>query len=490
MVEQKSPVKEQILKEMQDVVGHNWVSIEPADCFAYAYDMTTAVHFLGTGNAYFVPDYVVLPGTVGEVQEIVRLMNKYKIPMYAASHLTNLAGIHCPREGGVEIDVHRMNRIIEVNEEMMTVTVEPGVTHGLVRKEVEKRNLKMPCLIGPYSGTLVGHCIGWSIPAFCQFGMEDRIVTLEAVLANGDLIRTGSAAVIGQENTNPYMRYALSPTLHGLFLRSVGTLGIVTRITFRLLPKQEVEEQVHIGFDELLPCISFMRKFERRQISLYHLAWSVPAIAHPAVPDISVLFNPSELNKHRELFHNWTDVIGLTGTAEQVKLYKKYVKEDAAQYGGEIVTFPDKVKEYVESVSKGGSSKIIRGYTPGVVVGGVYAKFDKVVPLCKLINEMAAKYGLKDPLGGEPYIVPQLIVPLERGTVWYVDFDPWIDQEDPQKNQSMLMEVMGQLLTSYEGSLLLQNPMLEPLLMPGFVNLWKGIKNVIDPNLLFGRGYR
>ena len=259
--------RKEILKKMQDIVGVEYATSDAEIGIAYSYDMLAGVDYLGRGKLYFMPDYVVLPETTEQLQKLILLANEYLIPVYFCSQRTNIGGLANPEEGGVVVDVHRMNRIIEVNEEMMTMTVEPGVCYGEAMKAAAEHDLYLPGILGPFGGSLVGSYMCANMGHYGEFGFTDRAVSLEIVLGTGEIIRTGGAAMLGQEESGKYFRCALGSQPMELFRQSQGSLGCVTKLTHRLLPMPEAEELMMIGFDNLEDLVSFVKKVERRRIT-------------------------------------------------------------------------------------------------------------------------------------------------------------------------------------------------------------------------------
>jgi len=162
-----------------------------------------------------VPRVVVFPGSAEEVQRVVRIANKYRTPVLPVCFGTNMAGITVPTvEGMVIVDLKRLNRIIEIDEESMTATIEPAVSFGRLDAEARRHGLKTVCKVGGYTGGLVGNFVTANMrPYNARYGWTDPVVSLEVVLPNGELLRTGSQAVPGFEKLNPYVRLCFGPDL-------------------------------------------------------------------------------------------------------------------------------------------------------------------------------------------------------------------------------------------------------------------------------------
>jgi len=200
-------------KDLASIVGEQYVMSDPATLDIYSRDMTVEPPAL--------PDFVVMPQTVEEVQEVVRFANKKRMPMVPFVTGTNLGGLTIPRRGGMVVDLKRMNKIIEVDEGSMYAVVEPGVSFGDMEYYLNH------------------HCGNLAMKAGCH---GDMINGLEAVLPTGEVMTTGSIGA------SPYWfgRHPL-PDFCGLFINWKGTSGIVTKIAVQLWPRQPFEEFYAVG---------------------------------------------------------------------------------------------------------------------------------------------------------------------------------------------------------------------------------------------------
>jgi glycolate oxidase len=193
----------------------------------YSYDSTP--------NLQAMPDAVVSPRNTKEVSEILKICNEYKVPIVPRGSGTNLCGGTCPIEGGVVLLLKHLNKILEIDEENLTITVQPGViTHDLMNA-VETKGLFYP----PDPGSMKISTIAGNINENAgglrglKYGVtRDYVIALQVVLPNGDIIRTGGKLakdVAGYDLTR-------------LFVGSEGTLGVVTEATLKLLPMPETKK--------------------------------------------------------------------------------------------------------------------------------------------------------------------------------------------------------------------------------------------------------
>jgi 4-cresol dehydrogenase (hydroxylating) len=183
---------------------------------------------------------VLMPSSVEEVQAIVRIANEHKVPLWTSSQGRNNAyGGAAPRvSGSVLVSLRRMNRVLEVNEELAYALVEPGVRffdiYDALRAGGHRLWSSMPDLGW---GSLVGNTLdhGWG---YTPYG--DHVTSacgLEVVLANGDLLRTGMGAMSGSRTWQAYKR-SFGPSADGIFMQS--NYGIVTKMGVWLFPQPDV----------------------------------------------------------------------------------------------------------------------------------------------------------------------------------------------------------------------------------------------------------
>jgi 4-cresol dehydrogenase (hydroxylating) len=178
---------------------------------------------------------------VEQVQQIVRIANEHKVPLYPISTGKNLGyGGSAPiLTGSVVVDLKRMNRILAVDEGRCTAVVEPGVSYFDLHRYIQERDLKVwiDCP-DPGWGSLVGnaldHGVGYTYGQYRDhFGSH---CGMEVVLPNGELMRTGMAALANDASWGDY-KYGFGPYVAGLF--GQANFGIVTKMGFWLLPEPE-----------------------------------------------------------------------------------------------------------------------------------------------------------------------------------------------------------------------------------------------------------
>ena len=216
-----------LLEGLESVVGQPNLLVDDENLLFYSTDVYRRADVLAVA--------VVRPGTVEELQAVVRLCSQHKSPLVVRGGGASYTDGYLPvRPDTVSIDMTRLNRI-EVNAEDMYVTVEAGLTWAKLFETLSAQGLRTP-FWGPFSG--IAATVGGSMSQYAinygsgLYGVSAESLTgMDIVLANGDLLSTGSA---GGGDGTPYCRF-YGPDLTGLFVGEAGALGIKARISMRLM---------------------------------------------------------------------------------------------------------------------------------------------------------------------------------------------------------------------------------------------------------------
>ncbi len=228
-------IEKKVLKSLRAVVGKDNVYTDKSDKITHSYDAT---------RKSYLPDVVVYAESAGQVSEIVKLANDHLIPILARGAGSGFTGGSLPVRGGIVLVLTKMDRILSIDADNLIAVVEPGVVTSKLQREVEKLGLFYPpdpaskdfCTLGGN----VAECAGG--PRCVKYGVtKDYILGLEVVTATGEIIRTGGKTlknVVGYDLTK-------------LFVGSEGTLGIVTEIVLKLLPKPEAKKTMLVQFETI-----------------------------------------------------------------------------------------------------------------------------------------------------------------------------------------------------------------------------------------------
>jgi (+)-pinoresinol hydroxylase len=225
------------LGEFKAAVGSEWVFTSDEDVALYRDSYSI---YWGEPEER-VASAAVAPAKVEEVQQVVRIANKYRIPLYPISTGRNLTyGGSAPTlRGSVVVDLKRMNRILDVDDKRHFALLEPGVSYFDLYKYIKERNLMVMLDVpdpgwGSPVGNSLDHGVGYGPAPFRDhFGSH---CGMEIVTAEGDILRTGMGALPGSDTWQDY-HYGAGASVDGLFAQS--NFGIVTKMGFWLNPMPE-----------------------------------------------------------------------------------------------------------------------------------------------------------------------------------------------------------------------------------------------------------
>ncbi|UCG88243.1 MAG: FAD-binding protein, partial [Gemmatimonadota bacterium] len=223
------------IQALEEAIGADKVLSSPIDLIAYSFDGTFEQH---------LPDAVVLPEANEEVSAVARIASQYDVPIVPRGMSSGLAGGSIPIQGGIVLSLTRMNRILEIDEENMTATVEAGVVTANLQAEVEKLGLFYPPDPASAKQSTIGGNVACNAggPRCLKYGVtDDYVLGLTVVLADGRIVKTGGKAI----------KYVTGFNMNQFFIGSEGALGIITEVILRLICKPPYVRTALVHFPTL-----------------------------------------------------------------------------------------------------------------------------------------------------------------------------------------------------------------------------------------------
>ncbi len=225
------------INKCKNIFGAENVLTEKAELIAYSYDATP-------GIPREIPGVVVFPENTKQIQELILLARQTKTPIYPRGAGTCLSGGPVPLSKGVVISFQKMNKIIEIDPDNLTATVQPGVVIADLNAAVAKYGLIYP----PDPGSMATATVGGSVAENSgglrglKYGVTKHyIMGMEVVMPTGEIFRFGGKTV---KNVTAY-------DFTHLFVGSEGTLGIITEIICKLIPAPKYRKSMIAFFEKL-----------------------------------------------------------------------------------------------------------------------------------------------------------------------------------------------------------------------------------------------
>src|SRR4051794_2135342 len=260
------------------------------------------------------PAAVVFAESTTDVTDAVRLASQYDVPVIPFGVGSSLEGHLLAVQGGISIDVSRMNKVVAIHAEDLTVTVQPGVTRKQLNEEIKSTGLFFP--IDPGADASLGGMAATRASGTnaVRYGtMRENVLSLEVVTASGEVIRTGTRA----------KKSAAGYDLTRLFVGSEGTLGVITEVTLRIYPLPEAISAAICSFPSIEAAV-------RTTIQVIQLGVPIARVELIDVNTVRMVNAHSKLGLREEPML----LMEFHGSPAGVKEQAETVQEIAADHGG------------------------------------------------------------------------------------------------------------------------------------------------------------
>lgn len=454
----------ELLAAITAITGADAILSSAAEIERYSHDETE--------DLVYYPEVVVKPNNTREVSLLMQLCNKHLIPVTPRGAGTGLAGGALAINGGVMISMERFNSIIEIDELNLQATVEPGVITETFINAVAGKGLLYP--VDPASkgscfiGGNVANCSGG--PRVVKYGtIREYVLNMEVVLPNGEIIWTGA-------NT---LKYASGYNLTQLLIGSEGTLGIVTKIVTKLIPKPTLDALMLASFSSNEDACAAVSAIFRAGVVPSALEFMERRGIEWVIEHDGLTF---DLQDGAEAFL----LIEADGTSQDVIFADcEKINDVLEAHHCREVLFAD------SSAQKEEIWRIRRTMAVSVKSNSVYKEEDTVVPraaLPKLINgikEIGSRYGFSSVCYGHAGDGNLHVNIIKAGMS---DAD-WNDKlKDGITEIFQLTVNLGGTISGEHGIGVVQKDYMALKYTPMHFAIWKGIKAVFDPNGILNPG--
>lgn len=257
-----------------DEIATGRVFSDPVDRLGYRRDASVVPGGL--------PELVIRPGSADEVAGALKTAAARAVPVTVRGAGTMYAGGAVPPDGGIVLDTSGLDAILEIDTRRGIVIVEPGVRFGRLLAELARHGVTIGIVpstapTATVGGAVSANALGAGSPKFQSMG--DEVAGLEVALADGTLLRTGSAAA---RDAGFFQRYCIGPDLTGMFIGADATLGVLTKIALWLHPLPPARETCCLGFSGAAALTAFLIALQNRESLLDNL-WYAAVYDGPAI---------------------------------------------------------------------------------------------------------------------------------------------------------------------------------------------------------------
>lgn len=449
-------MKNSLIKDLKKALTPDNVLYELEERYAYAQDASNQRNITG------LPDVVVFVESSDQVQAVVRLARKYKIPIICRGAGTNVVGACRAEHGGIVLNFSKMNKILDISLENMTATVQPGVVLGELQKAVDKIGLFYP----PDPSNLAVSTIGGSIAqasggakTFKYGTTRDYVIDLKVVMADGEILRTGSNTI---KNATGY-------NLNSLFVGSEGTLGIVVEATLKLIPKPEAKRVMMSYFDTVQSAVDAVNSIIEQKI----FPTTLDFMDKNAIQTVEK-FYPAGLLCDKEA----ALVVEVDGFENAIEYQQKIIVSILEKCNASAIQYSTNEEEYdkiwrARRSSMGACAKL----KPNVTTDDVIVPRKNLSKLVLGIREICKKYNLDVCMVGhvgDGSIHPQ--IPID-----YRDEDEYNRYKSAKSEIYELTASLGGILSGEHGIGAEKRDYIDKVVSPEALKYMRQIKKIFDP---------
>jgi FAD/FMN-containing dehydrogenase len=453
---------EAVYDELESIVGSGNISNDEVILLSYSEDSSPFPSRK--------PAVVVRPSEAGEVAEIMKIANRMKLPVVPTGGRSSISGAPIPRvPNAIMLDLTKMEKVKEIDEDALTVTVQCGVRWAQLIHELNLRGYKLG-FRGPYGGN--AGTVGGSLSvnsvgcgASKWGGACNSVVSIEVVLPTGEVIKTGSG---WSSAAKRFARYATFNDLTGIFLGDHGTLGVKTEATLKIYPLSKGLAYADYGFNNLRDCVSAFHEIQKlgipEEIIMLGDKASIGMLAETYLetfPDLECVF-----------------AVAIEEIDSVISERKKAICDEIAKrHGGKALGSFLTRAHWLDMFNM----------TQPLFDSGFWFNTCHIRPISTLRDTIEDALSLfkreKIDEKGMKWIISALGVDRCYSTAWITLFEGDPSRRDDLKrvwNQLKEMELENGGVPYWTG--LLWEPHVLPRLGKGFHSVLKRIKSVIDPN--------
>ena len=479
-----------IREKLMEIVGVESFSDDPELLKKYSKDFS----LVPSGT----PNYVVKPKDAQEVQKIIQLANEHLIPVVPSSSWVHFHGAAIPKQGGIVLDLTRMNRILEVDEPNRRVRIEVGVTWGGLTEELEKKGFRMIMPLLPHSQrSVVTDYLEREGVTNTVYDYGEPLQSMEVVWPTGEIFRTGSASVTGYPDSQSKGANPSGPGMdfYRLIQGAQGTMGVVTWANLKIEYIPRIDKILFAPVQDINYAMEFLYRILPRRIGQECLLLNNVDLAAILSKDW-----PGDFEKFRKSLPPWTLILVVSGLLRRPE--EKIVYEEKAlseilknefpkiSLTDNLPGFPGLERKLLPLLRKPWPKEST--YWKNLYKGACQSLFFITRPVLAqkfihMVEEIATRhdYPIRD-MGG-------YLQPIEHNRACHLEFNFFYDSKNPveiEKIRSLYRDTAIALLK--EGALFTRPyGELAPLIYERAANytmVLKRVKKIFDPNNIMNPG--
>ncbi len=467
-----------IKKDIEEKLGQNKCSDDPNLLEFFSYDESIFRKQL--------PDIIVTPESLEEIQKIVEIGNKYKIDIIPSSSTEKYYGATIPRSGGIIVDLRKMNKIIEIEVDERYARIEPGVTFKQLQTELKNQGLRIMVPLGlPSSASVVSTYMErvplLSGPKILLSEGWQCILNMQIVIPNGMTVNTGSASWCKDRPSFLPSGPVSGPDLSRIFSGAQGTLGIVTDLIIKAKYLPQIKRNVFISCDkieEIADVIYQIQYFDKGREFLGISQKNLAAI---------LTKNPDKMNTIRNKLPKWLIVIGIEADSEEkYEIDLADFTDFGAKYQTELkIEGYDLNEIFLEEFEIPERLNNFRKYKNKCLHIPFYVNLNEISNMNKIAEEISKKFNYpKEDLYG-------YMMPIEQAHTCYYDFTIHFDDSNKlEEMKKFFMELSEKILEN--GGVIDRpyGPWAKIIYSKNtaYYNYWRQVKKIVDPNDIMNPG--
>ena len=449
------------LAQLRTFLGPDQVLTEPEDLSVYAFDGTAILHQL--------PACVLLPDNARQVAQVMALAHREKIPVVTRGSGTGLAGGSVPCPGCIVLCLVQLDKIVELDRRNLVAVVEPGVRTQLLADAAATAGLFYP----PDPGSIKISTLGGNVAnnsgglRGLKYGVtRDYVMALEVVLADGRILHTGTKCV----------KDVAGFSLKDLFIGSEGCLGVITRITLKLIPAPQAKKTMLAMFDSMEEAAQTVSAIIQHQIIPCTLEF-LDRVTIGCVEDFAHIGLP--LDAEAVL------LMEVDGHAAQVEEQAAAIERIARQHGaGQVRTAASEEEALQLATARRSAFSALARLAPTVVLEDVTVPRSELANMVARIQEVGRQYQLKIGTFGH----------MGDGNLHPTFLTDERDREEMERVEEAMKEVfdyaveLGGTITGEHGVGLAKKPFLPGALGEVGMAVMRQVKDSFDPHGILNPG--